>query len=82
MKNNVRVIREYMGISQTKLAKMAKISRPGLSTIENGHKQASLDTAWKIANALNVTVDDAFFNQNVRLVIQGTKHSDKITASS
>lgn len=82
MKNNVRVIREYMGISQTKLAKMAQISRPGLSNLENGHKQASLDTAWKIANALNVTVDDAFFNQNVRLVIQGIKRSHAIVTNS
>ncbi|MCP9331889.1 helix-turn-helix transcriptional regulator [Lentilactobacillus hilgardii] len=82
MKNNVRVIREYKKISQTKLAELAGISRPGLSTIENNHKQASLETAGKIADALNMSVDDVFFNKNVRLVIQGTEHSAKITASS
>jgi len=54
----VRQLRESKGLSVQTLADKAKMKRPNLSRIENGHHQPSLDTLEKIAEALEVPVAD------------------------
>jgi ribosome-binding protein aMBF1 (putative translation factor) len=54
----VRVWREYRGMSAKDLAAKAEISGPYLSQIENGERDGSFDTMRKIAQALNVSLDD------------------------
>ncbi|WP_163372584.1 helix-turn-helix domain-containing protein [Endozoicomonas acroporae] len=56
--NTVKVWREYRGMSQKSLAEKTGISEAMISQIESGKKQGSLKTITKIAQALNLTVDD------------------------
>lgn len=47
-------LRKKLGITQEDLAGEAEIDRSFLSEIENGHKNLSVETLVKIAEALNV----------------------------
>mgnify|MGYP000955034759 CR=1 FL=1 len=46
--------REQLGISQKELAERAKMSQSFLCDIEQGRSKPSIDTALKIAKALDV----------------------------
>ena len=54
----IRVFREYRGLTQTQLAKAAKIARPYLSEIESGRKRGSVSILKSIAAALELDLDD------------------------
>lgn len=56
--NAIRVWREYRGMTQLQLAKVAEISVPYLSQLELGKRRGSTDVLLGIARALNVTLDD------------------------
>ena len=56
--NTVKVWREYRGLSQKALSEQTGISEAMISQIESGKKQGSLKTITKIAQALNLSVDD------------------------
>lgn len=47
-------LRVQQGLSQEELAKKAGIARSHLAMIENGKKSASVETLWKIAEALEI----------------------------
>ena len=54
----LKQFRELAGVSQNELAKRAGISRPIISDLEsNKQKGMALDTAQRLAKALNVTLD-------------------------
>jgi transcriptional regulator with XRE-family HTH domain len=48
------------GLTQSEVADLSGITDNFLSYIENGKKQASLDTLYKIANALEVSLPKLF----------------------
>ncbi len=50
-------LRKKKGISQTELAKLAGISREAVSKYERDDAVPSIETAAKIADILNVTID-------------------------
>ncbi len=54
----VRVWRDYRGMKAGELAAAARIAASYLSDIENGKKPGSVKAMKRIADALNVTVDD------------------------
>ena len=54
----VKARREAMGITQTDLAKVAKLNRSYLSQLERGLTNISLERANKIAQALNCNLCD------------------------
>ena len=56
--NPVRVWREHRGVTATELAAAAEISTPQLSAIENGESSVSVAALQRMANVLQVTVDD------------------------
>ena len=56
--NPVRVWRDYRGLKATVLAARAGISHSYLSAIENGKQDGSLRVMVKLAEALEVDVDD------------------------
>ena len=56
--NRVRVWREHRGLSIKALAEQAGIAQPFLSQIETGRREGAVATLRKIAEALNVTLDD------------------------
>ncbi len=50
----ISALRKSRGLTQEDLAGAAEIDRSFLSEIENGHKNFSVETLKKIADALNV----------------------------
>ena len=57
---NIKERREQLGISQKELAEKVGISQSFLCDIEQGRSKPSIDTALKIAEALNIS-DVKFF---------------------
>ena len=56
--DRIRVWREHRGLSIKALAEQAGIAQPFLSQIETGRREGTVATLRKIAEALNVTLDD------------------------
>ena len=56
--NPARVWREHRGMTATELAAAADISNSQLSAIENGESSGSVAALRRMANILQVTVDD------------------------
>ena len=56
--NRIRVWREYRGLSATALAAKAAISAAYLSELETGKKAGGIETFRKLANVLNLDIDD------------------------
>ena len=57
---NIKERREQLGISQKELAEKAEISQSFLCDIEQGRSKPSIDTAVKLADALDIS-DIKFF---------------------
>jgi len=56
--NNLRLYRKLSGLTQEKLAEKADVHPVYISALERGVENVSLDTLYRIARALNVTVVD------------------------
>jgi transcriptional regulator with XRE-family HTH domain len=54
----IKELREKKGISQEELAHRAGLSRTGMGFVETGKRWPRLDTLMKVAQGLNVTVDE------------------------
>ena len=52
---NIKERREQLGISQKELAEKADISQSFLCDIEQGRSKPSIDTAVKLADALDIS---------------------------
>ena len=60
----IKNIREKKNITIYRLSKMTGINRPYLTQLENNKKfNPSLKIMYKIANALEVKVDDLFYSE-------------------
>ena len=55
--NRIRNRRMELGITQTQLAKAAKLTPAAISQFESGSRKPSFDTMSKLAPALKVTTD-------------------------
>lgn len=57
--NKVKKLREELGLSQEKLARLADVSTNTIINIESGKQQnPTIETIKKIANALGVSIED------------------------
>jgi len=56
----VREIRKREGVSQESLADLAGLDRTYISDIENGKRNVSIETIFKIADALETPVVEFF----------------------
>jgi DNA-binding XRE family transcriptional regulator len=56
--NPIRIWREHRGLSQQQLAEAASISKPYLSQLEMGKREASQRVIRRLAKALRVDLDD------------------------
>jgi transcriptional regulator with XRE-family HTH domain len=54
----VRVWREHRGLTMAALAERAAIAQPYLSQIETGKRDGTVETIKKLAQALDLAVDD------------------------
>ena len=60
----IKEIREKKNINLYRLSKLTGLNRPYLTQLENNKKfNPSLKTMYKIANALEVKVDDLFYSE-------------------
>ena len=53
----IKIWREYRGLTQEKLAKKSRVSRPMIAAIEAGHKTGGVGTLKRLAVALKVDLD-------------------------
>lgn len=59
----IRLCRENRNLGVNQLSRLCGINASYISALENGNKQnPSIDTLTKIANALNVTIDELLSN--------------------
>ncbi len=56
--NVLRRLREKKGLSQEVVSGLADIGRTHLSAIERGVRRPTLDTLFKLADALNISASD------------------------
>ena len=56
--SRIKELRDQKGISQEELAHRAGLSRTGMGFLETGKRWPRLDTLMKVAQGLNVTVDE------------------------
>ena len=54
----IGLLRTRQGMSQEVLSGLAGIARSHLAMIENGTKNANVDTLWRIAQALNMRLSE------------------------
>jgi DNA-binding XRE family transcriptional regulator len=62
MPNGIKKRREELGLTQAELASRIKISAGHLNRIENETRPVNVKLAIRIARALNVAVEDIFFD--------------------
>ncbi len=60
MENQIREKRKTKGLLQEDLAKKCKVSRQTINAIENNKYDPSLFLAFRLAAALDTTVDELF----------------------
>jgi transcriptional regulator with XRE-family HTH domain len=58
--NRIKELRDQKGISQEELAHRAGLSRTGMGFLETGKRWPRLDTLMKVADGLNITLDELF----------------------
>ena len=62
----IKEIREKRSMTQEELAEKSGVSRVTISILENGTERNTTSKTWvKIARALEVTVDQIFFTEDV-----------------
>lgn len=57
-KNPIKVYREYRGLTQLKLSKQVGVNQSYITQLENGKKKGTVRVLKKIAEALNLDLDD------------------------
>lgn len=60
MKNNLKILRDELNLSQDSFGSKLKVSRQTINSIENGKFDPSLPLAMKIAKFFNCKIEDIF----------------------
>lgn len=66
MKNNVRESRMSLSMTQIELAQKVGATRQTIGLIEKGQYNPSLELCIAIAKALSKTLDELFWEENVK----------------
>lgn len=61
IKNNIKVERAKLNLTQAELAEKVSVSRQTINSIENGKFNPSVELALKISRVFNTNVEDVFF---------------------
>ena len=64
MNNRIRVLRAEKGWSQAELAERVQVSRNSINAVENGKFDPSLPLAFRIADALELKIEDVFLRED------------------
>lgn len=76
--NNLRFLRDEMGLTQAEVAKAVDISRPFYNQLENGVRMPSLQVASRLARFFAVPIEDIFLTSNIAL---GNENQDKFASA-
>lgn len=89
--NYVKFYRKQRGLSQAELAKMIDVSRNTISSIERGEYIPSLETAFKLCEALFVVIhelfdykdntNDAEYEENINLIIDNQEATSLLNST-
>ncbi len=60
MENNVKTLRQKMGISQAGLGEALSVSRQTINSIEAGRYNPSILLAFKISKLFKLTIEEIF----------------------
>ena len=71
MKNRVEQLRKEKGLNQDEFAKLLRVSRQTISSIERGKYNPSLDLAFAIADFFGKTIEEIFQYE------RGSNHEEK-----
>jgi putative transcriptional regulator len=63
MKNRIRVLRAEKSWSQAELAEKVGVSRNSINAVENGKFDPSLPLAFRIADAVELKIEDVFLRE-------------------
>lgn len=61
IKNNIKVERAKLNLTQAELAEKVSVSRQTINSIENGKFNPSVELALKISRVFNTNVEGVFF---------------------
>jgi len=67
MNNNMKLLRDKENLTGTKLARKVGVTPSMIYMVENGQKNPSIMLGYQIAQALNSSVEDVFFNSKLCL---------------
>ncbi len=72
----IRKAREEQGLSQETLSSFAEIGRTHLSAIERGHRKPTLETFFRLSEALNMPASDLVRRIEQELAMDGERISN------
>ena len=61
LKNNLKMLRAQLGLTQAELANQVKVTRKTINTVENNVFVPSTILALKLSEALEVPVEEIFY---------------------
>lgn len=79
MKLRLKQFRELAGMTQEDLARDTDLSVSTIRSIENNRRSASIDTLYKLAEVLDVTVNDLLFAYDTTNSTSQANESEKVS---
>lgn len=65
MKNNVKVLRKQMGLTQEQLAKQLNVTCQTINAIENNKYNPTLELVMRLVHLLQVSVENLFLLEDI-----------------
>ena len=76
MMNQMKILRDRESMTGTKLARKVGVTPSMIYMVENGQKNPSIMLAYRIAQALNASIEDVFFSTGCNISL----HNPGLTA--
>lgn len=74
--NKMKLLRNREDMTGTKLANKVGCTPSMIYMVENGQKNPSIHLAYRIAKALNASIEDVFFNEDMVLKVNYDPHNE------
>ena len=80
IEKNIKKFREQKNISQSELAENLNVTRQAVSNWETGKTQPDIDTLHKIADMLEISIDELIYgNKRTNNVVHNHIHNTNVT---
>jgi len=82
IEKNIKKFREQKNITQSELAEKLNVTRQAVSNWETGKTQPDIDTLHKIADMLEISIDELIYgNKRTNHVVHNHIHNTNVTQS-